>query len=146
MCGMLIQCKIQNTISSPPFFRTGEVEFISSSKGTIQLLSDYSSVSELQASKFAERNALENILFRGIPGSNQEKPLIPSEEEAFKNHSFVLTDLILNYGYERFLIASYPDFIATNNGTFMVSQIVIYDIKALRKHLEKENVIRKFGL
>ncbi|MEZ5030941.1 MAG: hypothetical protein R2787_06060 [Saprospiraceae bacterium] len=98
------------------------------------------------AIRYAERNALENILFRGIPGSPQESPLVPDEQAARQSHGEMLTKMTAGGNYQQFVIQSYVDHVETSPQGAHIDQTVTFDLNALRKHLEREGVIRKFGL
>ncbi len=129
-----------------PFSRTGEVEVLQSDPSTITVVSSAYAETKARAVVYAERNALENILFRGIPGSSQESPMVADEQTAQSNHSQALQRLIQDGLYQQFVIQSYVDQSSPAGKGVAVDQIVKFDLHALRKHLEKEGVIRKFGL
>jgi hypothetical protein len=91
-------------------------------------------------------NAFENILYRGIPGSMQREPLISNEKEARQKHFSFLNQLLEGEDYHSFMTASLVDERTGKRGKFTVTQRVSFDIEALRRHLEKNGIIRKFGL
>lgn len=131
---------------SVPFERTGAVEFVKGEKNTITLSSTSTAGKAQDLTYYCERNALENLLFRGIPGSNQENPMIENESVAYAGGKGALDDLILRDGYRKFLIQSYKeDEYSSGKGTSRV-QIVKFDLQAMRKHLESVGLVRKFGL
>lgn len=131
--------------SSINYSRNGKVNFISSNKGLLSVSSENTAERINKAVNFAEINALENILFKGIQGSIQENPLIADEVTAFKENPLVLKGLIFENGYKIFVTES--EVIETFKGnSITVIQKVTFDIPALRKFLEKNNIIRKFGL
>lgn len=129
-----------------PFERTAEVEFVEAASNTITLISSHRAENQQTAIVYAEVNALENLLFRGIPGSNQENPLIEDEENAFKKHNEFLKRLLDKGTYRQFMIASENDNTRQLNNSVEVKQLVTIDLKALRKHLETNGIIRSFGL
>ncbi len=143
-------CKVgQNTKVSQkpmPFERTAEVEFVEAASNTITLISTHRAENQQTAIVYAEVNALENLLFRGIPGSNQENPLIEDEKNAFKKHNEFLKRLLDQGTYRQFMIASENDSTQQQNNSVEVRQLVTIDLKALRKHMESNGVIRSFGL
>jgi len=130
---------------SVPFERTGSVEFYSGDKNTLTVSANGYAENENKAIYYAERNALENILFRGIPGSNQENPMIANENDAYRNSKESLDKLIIREGFRQYMIES------SNNGSYKVKggtnvkRIVKFDIQAIRKYLEDNMVVRKFG-
>lgn len=129
-----------------PYERNAAVEFVQGDKNTITLNAHGYGADAGIASWYAERNALENILFRGIPGSNQENPMIENESHALRDNKQALDYLILNGGYQKFLIESYTENVRKSSQGTTIRQIVKFDLQALRKHLENEKVVRKFGL
>jgi len=128
------------------FERTGAVEFVEGDKSTLTVNAHGYAKDMGNAVIFAERNALENILFKGIPNSNQENPMIANESDAYRNSKKALDDLILKGGYQRFMIESYNQNNRKSGRGINVRQIIKFDMQALRKHLEDEKIVRKFGL
>jgi hypothetical protein len=94
-------------------------------------------------------NAFYALLFRGIPGSQYELPMVPDENE--KKNNRVVKDL-LDGGYSTFLVAA----TLTDDGKkkkkrdgmkgIMTSNFITINCDALRRYLEQNNVIRKFGI
>lgn len=123
------------------YTRSGNVEFDNYNKGLLSVTTKQGAENLEKAIYYSEINALENILFKGIPGSPQEHPLIKEE----KREPF-LDKLIFDRDYEKFLTNS--EVLETYKSEKMISvrQRVTFDIEALRKELEKNNIIRKFGL
>ncbi len=127
------------------YVRTGKVNVIYSDKGLLTVKSEGVAENLSKAIYFAEINALENILYRGIPSSTQESPLISDELDAYKKNQLVLDNLVFRNGYKNYLTSS--EIIERNDGAgIYVIQKVTFDIPALRKYLENNNIIRKFGL
>lgn len=129
-----------------PFDRTGEVTSTAGDKSTITLVSTGYASDANTANLYAERNALENLLFKGIPGSVLENPMIPDEQKAKMNHGQALENLIIRGGYVQFVIEGYADNTIQQKSGVLVKKVIKFDYNALRKHLEKENIIRGFGL
>jgi hypothetical protein len=127
------------------YSRNGKVNFISANKGLLSISSESTAERLQKAINFAEINALENILFKGIQGSTQENPLIADEVTAIKENPLVLKGLIFENGYKIFVTESEVLETFKGNPTTVI-QRVTFDIPALRKFLEKNNIIRKFGL
>lgn len=123
--------------------RNGNIEFVSSEKNTITVETKSFAENYNKAISFSEINALENILYRGIPGSNQENPMI--NERDVKNNK-ALNDLIFNDGYRKFLINSSNLNYQKSNGLFYITQEIKFDLNSIRKYLEDNGIIRKFGL
>ena len=125
--------------------RTGMVTCDTYDKMTITLVSESQAESVRKAVDFAERNAIENLLFKGIPKSNQEKPLIANEYLAKNKHGDFLYDLIENKGYKTYVISSYIVNDITKGGVHLVTQEIKFDLTNLRRYLVSNNIIKKFG-
>lgn len=138
-------CQSRQNISYV-YKRSAAVNFIQQEKGILTVSSTQTAENVGKAIYFAEMNALENILYRGIPGSMQREPLISNEKEANQKHFNFLNQLLEGEDYHSFMTASLLDERTGNRGKFTVTQWVSFDIEALRKHLEKNGIIRKFGL
>ena len=129
-----------------PYQRTGEVNAVSHENSIVTVSSVGRAGSKNTAIHYAERNAFENILFKGVPNTNQESPLIPDENTALRNNEKLISSLLTKEGYLRYIMDSYT--ITSNNsgGVHVVDQSVKIDIKALRKYLESQGILKKFGL
>lgn len=141
-CSQKVSTQQQNTYN---YARSGKVKYMTANKGLLSVSSESTAENMSKAVDFAEINALENILFKGVQGSTQESPLIPDEVTAFKENPMILKGLIFDHGYKIFLVESDVLESFKGNGTTVI-QKVTFDIPALRKFLEKNNIIRKFGL
>jgi len=126
--------------------RSGMVNLSRQQNGLLSVNSVQTAENVNKAVSFAEVNALENILFRGIPGSLQADPVISNEKEAMAKSKQALNELILNEGYRTFMTDSRLTERQDSKGAVTVTQEVTFDIPALRKYLEQNGVIRKFGL
>lgn len=129
-----------------PFERTGEVNAVSHENSIVTLRSQARAETQGKAVYYAERNAMENLLFKGIPNSNQESPILPSENKAWSDHAGVLKSLLIDGDYRRFIMDSYTQASNKVSGAYLIEQVTKIDLKALRKHLEQEGVAKKFGL
>ncbi len=129
-----------------PYQRTGEVSAVSHERSIIKVQSSSKAANDDAAVNFAERQAFENILYKGIPNSNQEVALIGSETKAWADNKLVMKSLITDRGYLQYIISSKTVDLVRENGVSFVKQNVEIDLAALRKYLERESVIKKFGL
>jgi len=137
----LIGCSRPAAIS---YQRTGEVRFVSTEdKGTITVDSKGFASDISTATYYAERNAFENLLFKGIPGSNQVQPIIPDENIAWQQHGAVLKKL-LSEDYSKFVMSAETRY-RSESEPVEIDRTISVDINSLRKYLESEGVIRKFG-
>lgn len=126
--------------------RSGMVNFSRQQNGLLSVSSVQTAENVNKAVSFAEINALENILFRGIPGSLQADPVISNEKEAQVKSRQILDKLIFKEGYRTFMTDSQLIERQEDKNAVTVTQQVTFDIPALRKYLEQNQVIRKFGL
>lgn len=121
----------------------------SPSNGTISLISTGFGKTRAKSSADAAAHAFYTLLFRGIPGSQYELPVISNENEK-KNDPAVKK--LLSEGYSSFVtenIFKSEDSKTKRKdgakGKMTVHKITI-NCDALRKHLEDNGVIRKFGI
>lgn len=127
--------------------QTSEVNLINTSEGTITLRALGYGKSEKDAFAHAEKQAFDVILFRGIPRSTVENPIIENEGEVKAKHSDYLKKFYQDELYKSFVMSSV---VSSSFGRDRLhgGRITI-DIKinlfSLRKELEKNNLIRKFG-
>ena len=95
------------------------------------------------------RNGFYALLFRGIPGSQYELPMIPNEAEG-KNNPVVKS--LLDGGYNSFLIDTktvdhdVKKKRADGMKGMMTENTITINCDALRRYLEQNKVIRKFGI
>ena len=128
----------------------GQVVFSSVEKnGTITLQSTGFGKKKTESISNALAGAFYNLLFRGIPGSPYDLPMIPDENEKKNNP---LIKALLEGGYTAFIVEN--KFISEENkkrkqdgskGKQTINKITI-NCDALRKHLEQNGLIRKFGI
>lgn len=139
----LASCKSTALI---PYERTGEVIPLSHERSIIKVQSSSKGSDASSAISHAERQAFENIIYKGIPNSNQETALIGSETNAWRDHKSVLESVIVKRGYLQYIISSETADLQKSGGVSYVKQNVEIDLGAFRKMLVEENVIKKFGL
>jgi hypothetical protein len=127
---------------------TSEVNFLSGNSGTITMRAIGNGQKEQDGISDAERNAFNVILFRGLPESEQKTALVGTNEaeELAKNKSY-FDKFYSQMRYKTFVMSSIPvSSLSKQNG---ISKSLAVDIKinlvALRKDLEQNNIIRKFG-
>ena len=103
---------------------------------------------EYKALANAEKNAIEAILFRGIPNSQFRDPLVSVNEiEAHKTFPKYFDSLLGDGRYKTFLLSSIPTCAAQQykGGKKTITTDVKINIRALRADLEQQGIIRKFG-
>ena len=117
--------------------------------GMISLTSSGFGKKKADCLKDAYKEAFTALLFQGIPGSQYEFPLVPDGSDK-KEHPAIKT--LLNEGYMSFVAGS--TVISENKKTkrldgakgLMIVQKITVNYEALRKYLEQNQVIRKFGI
>jgi len=129
-----------------PFQRTGEVTFVNhETPGTILLNTVGYAANRAEAFMYAERNAFENLFFKGIPGSSQKSPMIENEEKAIYGHRKFFDNFFKTGEYRKYLLNSVLIDERNSSSGVIITQEVKIDINALRKLLEREQIVRKFG-
>jgi hypothetical protein len=131
----------------PPKNYSATVEFIyKEASGTIAVKSSgYGKKQELAVGD-ALKNAFSVILFKGLPGTELNIPLIENENEAKSNHNDYFKNFFEQGEYNKFLMSS--SFITApskNKGVVIVSLEIKINYNSLRKDLEQNHIIRKFG-
>lgn len=145
--GLLIVTSLFSCKSTPSSY-SAEVSFISKEEqGTITVRSYGLGKNEKDAIKDAHKNAFNVLLFKGLPGTELNVPLVPNEYEAKNYHKAYFDNLLENGGLFRYLMVNSSNYqpikVKEGYNTFLVLKI---NYNSLRKDLEQNGVIRKFGL
>ncbi len=143
---LFINCSPKTTTNNIPYQRNGMVNCIEYDKMTITVISEGQAESKSKAITHAEVNAIENILFKGIPKSNQERPLVSNEEKAVRMNSNFFKEFIDYQGYTKYMTESLVHETFQQNGVHMVRQKITFDLMNMRNHLEQKKIIKSFGL
>jgi len=96
----------------------------------------------------AEKNAINTLLFRGISGTQNWIPLVCIDEETAKNEYQQYFDNLFNHGrHKSFIISSVPvsDYSKTKYKAWSITTDVVINVSSLRKDLETQGIIRRFG-
>jgi hypothetical protein len=83
--------------------------------------------------------ALEQLLFRGVPGSTQPQPLIADERAARQQHAAFIDDLLKGAAGRKYVTQA--DRTSSNPPRHVVS----VNVTLLRNALVQQGVIRRFG-
>ncbi|NCT10353.1 MAG: hypothetical protein GW772_09795 [Flavobacteriia bacterium] len=144
------------------FFPTSEVTYQNYSGDILTLRVLGYGGNENTAIEDAQMRAMETLFFRGIPNSNISNPLIGfNENELKRTHNNYFKDF---FGYKRYLtfisetmliggqkqkvIATKVDKKSAKQDmvdALVVAVDVLVNVKNLRKDLEDQNIVRKFG-
>ncbi|WP_394747146.1 hypothetical protein [Spongiimicrobium salis] len=94
----------------------------------------------------AEKLAFQNLFFRGIPRSPFQNPLlgINEQEQYRKNRDYL--DTFYKQRMQTFITYSYETISKAKKGQKQALVNITINMKALRKDLEANNVIEKFGI
>jgi hypothetical protein len=127
---------------------TSEVNYLSGKDGTITMRAIGIGVNNEDAIYDAEKNAFDVLLFRGLPESEQKVALIGTNEAEEKNkHKDYFNKFYIEKRYKTFVMSSIPtsDLIKHKGGKKSIAVDIKINLVALRKDLEQNNIIRKFG-
>lgn len=128
--------------------QTPQVNYVSGNAGIITMRAIGSGKKQQDAISEAEKNAINVLLFRGLPESEQKSALIGSNESAeIEKHKEYFDQFYAQKRYKTFIMSSIPvgDFAKQNGGAKSQTLDVKVNLIALRTDLEQNNIIRKFG-
>jgi hypothetical protein len=126
---------------------SGEVNFMyKEAQGTIVVKSIGYGINQSEAVISAEKNAFKVILFRGLPGTELNVPLITNEGEVTSKHAEYFNNLLEQGNYKSYMMSS---IISSNlvklKGTKKITVDIKINYNSLRKSLEQSQIVRKFG-
>jgi len=126
---------------------SGQVVFLNrDEQGTITVNSKGFGKKENDAIVDAQVNAFNIVLFKGIPGTELNVPLIENESTAKAKYGEYFSKLFGQGFYQNFVMSStlHEPTVKVKGGKLSSVDLKI-NFKALRLDLEQNNVIRKFG-
>ncbi len=137
---------------SPKITSTPSVNFVSrDTQGLVTLTATGYGASQLDRERSAQKTAFETLLFKGLPDASSSAvrlPMIENETESRKSHSAFFKKFFDENGMQ-----SHVQAMTATGGTAKLasgqklaqsfSMKINYD--ALRRQLEQEGVVRKFG-
>ena len=130
---------------------TAEVSYINYQNEEMTLRAVGYGKKEALALEDARIRAIDNLLFRGIPNSSLNQPLIETSEKEVKyNHPGYFNELYNNRKYLTFVSGTFQtsDFFRDANtprGQKMLIADVVINIASLRRDLVENGIIRRFG-
>lgn len=126
---------------------SAEVNFLyKEAQGTIAVKSTGYGKNQKEAVEDAQRNAFRVLLFKGIPGTELNIPLVANETEARSKHPEYFKNLLDGAGYRSFTMLSNESSVLTKAyGVKKINVDIKINYNSLRKDLEQNQVIRKFG-
>ena len=85
-------------------------------------------------------------MFRGIPGTEQNIPLVENEQESKSKHVKYFENFFEKGYYKTFMMSSIiSSKLSKSNSGKTITLNVKININSLRKDLEQNQIIRKFG-
>jgi hypothetical protein len=141
ICLIVFGCNQKDPSYSPEFsFLNKEAD------GLVVIRSSGFGAKEAIAVKEAQKNVFYHILFKGIPGTELNVPMIENESEAKAKHNEYFNKLLDQGRYKDFMLSSViSSTLIKVNGGQQISVDVKINCNSLRKDLEQNQVIRKFG-
>lgn len=127
------------------YLPTGEVEFVNDSSETMTVSATGYGGTSQKALQDAEIRTFDNLLFRGIAGSQQYRPMVKDETSSKKSNSTFYADFF-DQGYKKYIVSSNVTSRHRKAGKSGVKAAIQINMFSLRSALEKEGIIREFGL
>jgi hypothetical protein len=126
---------------------SGEVNFLyKEAQGTIAVKSTGFGKNQSAAVADAQKNAFKVLLFKGLPGTELNVPLIADENDARSKHKEYFKKFFDLGNYKTFMMSSTESSnLITVKGSKKISVDVKINYNSLRKDLEQNQLIRKFG-
>jgi hypothetical protein len=126
---------------------SGEVNFLyKDTQGTIGVKSTGYGKNQIEAVADAQKNAFKVILFRGIPGTDLNVPLLENENDAYSKNGAYFKKFFDQGNYKTFMMSSTESSnLIKMKGTNKITVDVKINYNSLRKDLEYNQLIRKFG-
>jgi hypothetical protein len=126
---------------------SGEVNFLfKEEQGTMVVESTGYGKYQSEAAIDAQISAIKVLLFKGLPGTELNVPLIENENDAKSKHNDYFQNLFQQGSYMKFIMSSTE---STNPIKKGGNKTITLDIKinynSLRIDLEQNQIIRKFG-
>lgn len=140
----------QESFAKRPAYAITSVVYVTSDKETITMRATATGKSEQETLNNAEQNAVDVILFRGVPESTQKMPLVGSNESAamMENNPY-FTEFYDGGRYKSFIVSAVPvggfTKLKGKGKNFQTTAEVKINFVNLRRDLEQGGVVRKFG-
>jgi hypothetical protein len=126
---------------------SAEVNFLyKEAQGTIAVKSTGYGKNQTEAVADAQINAFKVLLFKGLPGTELNVPLIENENDTKSKHSEYFKKFFEQGHYKTFMMSSTESSnLIKMKGTNKITVDVKINYNSLRKDLEQNQLIRKFG-
>jgi hypothetical protein len=109
--------------------------------GTIAVLVERTGREAAAGRDLAEVEALRTLLFRGVPGSRQPRPLVPAGVDTTA-HRALLTRLLRDGGHRDYVVRTDGPVRTADGARFTVT----YNLDLLRRALEQGNLVPRLGI
>jgi len=94
----------------------------------------------------AEKNAFRVVLFKGLPGTDLSVPLVENESSSMSQNKSFYDKFFDGGGYRSFIMNRNDSYTPKKIRNGYQSEVTIkINIAALRRELEQNQIIRKFG-
>ena len=101
---------------------------------------------ESEAVNSAENKAMTSLLFQGIASSKQPTALVGDEKQSRKMNNKFFENFFENTNFRKFITSSFNyNGVINRDGVYYVVRDIQINLRALRTHLENNQIIRKFG-
>jgi hypothetical protein len=145
----LIGCAILIASGCSPKLYTNspEVNFLyKEAQGTIAVRSTGFGKNRIEAIADAERSAFKTIMLFGLPGTELNVPMIENGHQMMENKKKYFTEFFDEFKYRNFIMSSIESSkLMRVKGTKRVTVDIKINYNSLRKDLEQNQIIRKFG-
>lgn len=133
---------------SNPVFKLVSIGTVQETEGIIVVETGGYGSNKNDATLDAEQKAFETILFRGMPGTDLSEPLVANEKDAKAKYAAYFKKLFAAERMNSFVSGTEVTsaFVKKTKGSKNITVQTSINYKALRRDLEQNNVIRKFGL
>ena len=128
---------------------TAETTFLTAKDGVLNLRSiGYCQINDRkdQCINEAEQNAFKTLFYRGIPGSQQNTPMIGIDEKEKTANEKFMQDFFTSGRYKTFIVSSVPitELVKQRKQKRITVDLGI-NLVSLRKELEQNKVAPRFG-
>lgn len=147
---LLMNCKAKNVLDVPNSYEVESISLVGAD-GTVLFKIWCYGITFNDAQLKAKKNAVHAILFRGVPGSNFADPMITDPETENKFSAYFSNFFSENGNYLKYVTISNEGSIGAGDrlrvgNLYKVGTIVQVNFTTLRKEMEQQGIIRKFGL
>ena len=145
LCALLGACSTSQPVALRHEVAKAEVA-VDTEPGTLWVKSSGYGKDESSAMHDAQMAAVRHLLFQGIPGTPWNLPMVPDESVSKRDHASFYNQFLEQKGYRDFVMSASSTPLVKVDGAKRLDATVKLDVQGIRRHLEKNDIIRKFGL